>query len=453
MEAIRLCPRLEKINLNVNAISKIEGLEGCERLHELSMKENRLTSVGGLGGLRRLEQLSVDANALADLEGLVELPCLRRLTASENRVREAGDSLRCCTALEHLDLSGNQIQSTHGLHHCEQLRHLSISRNGLEDLVSIAACKQLSHLVASDNKISNFPDVWLSPFIQTLNLSGNKIRSLPRGLHMPALRVLQLQDNRISEVGALTGMDRLEILDLSFNAIDALEQLNSFAQCHSLKKLYLNDNPVSALGESYTAAVATLLPHLTELDSEQVPRSENVLRRFQQSPVCVAALLRQRRLAGNFPLLSTAAGRGHAAWSAGEVFRARALSRAPGPAAAQGSSWQDSARGEWDAASFRLFCRESQSMPPSEATREVHLNFNPRKHQDAPEGSSLYEEALRAAKDRCATRLQSQWRGEIARQHVKRIHSDQKDSRMQKAAVTLQAAYRGRCARCSPHLA
>ena len=453
MEAIRLCPRLEKINLNVNAISKIEGLEGCERLHELSMKENRLTSVGGLGGLRRLEQLSVDANALADLEGLVELPSLRRLTASENRIREAGNSLRCCTALEHLDLSGNQIQSTHGLPHCEELRHLSISRNGLEDLDGIAACKQLSHLVASDNKISRVPDVWLSPFIQTLNLSGNKIRSLPRGLHMPALRVLQLQDNRISEVGALTGMDRLEILDLSFNAIDALEQLNSFAQCHSLKKLYLNDNPVSALGESYTAAVATLLPHLTELDSEQVPRSENVLRRFQQSPVCVAALLRQRRLAGRFPLLSTAAGRGHAAWSAGDVFRARALSRAPGPAAAQGSSWQDSARGEWDAASFRLFCRESQSMPPSEAAREVHLNFNPRKHQDAPEGSSLYEEALRAAKNRCATRLQSQWRGQIARQHVKRIHSDQKDTRMQKAAVTLQAAYRGRCARCSPHLA
>ena len=453
MEAIRLCPSLERINLNVNAISKIEGLQGCERLQELAMKENRLTSVGGLGGLQSLVQLSVDANALADLKGMVELPGLRRFTASENKISEVGDSLQCCTALEHLDLSGNQIQSTKGLHHCEQLRRLLISRNGLEDLGGIAACKQLADLVASDNKISVFPDVWLSPFIQTLNLSGNKIQSLPRGLHMPALRVLQLQDNHISDVGELTGMNRLELLDLSFNSIEGLEQLNSFAHCHSLQKLYLNDNPVSALGETYTAAVARLLPLLTELDSEQVPRVENVLRHFQQSPVSVAALLRQRRLAGRFPLLASAAGRGPASWGAGEVFRVRALCRPAGPALAQGSSWKDSARGEWEAAAYRLFCHESQSMPPSEAAREGHLNFIPGKYQEVPDGPSRYEEGLRAAKDRCATRLQSRWRGEIARRRVKRIRSDQKDTRMQKAAVTLQAVYRGRCARHGPYLA
>ena len=455
MEAIALCPLLRRVNLNVNSISKVEGIRGCKDLLELSMKENRLESLEGIGGLQALKQLSVDANSLVNLEGLADLPCLGRLTASENRIRDVGGCLRSCRALEHLDLGGNHIQSTSTLRHCERLRHLCISRNGLEDLEDIAACRQLVHLIASDNKVSCFPRLWSSPFIQTMNLSGNRIESLPPALHMPALRVLLLQDNRISGLGPFSRMRSLELLDLSFNSVREPGELDSLSRCQKLEKLYLNDNPVATLGANYTRAVASVLPHLEELDNERIGRDENLLRHLQQSPILVARLLLQQRMTGYSPQLAFAGPQDSTATSgAAEEQRACLARRLPGPSPATGERLprKVGVDCEWEAVSYMLFCRESRHAPPEEATRSQHLDFCAEKYQNVQNGPARYVEALGEAKSRCAARLQSQWRGMLARRLVHRIRSDQKDGRLQEAATRLQSAFRGRRVRRGAHL-
>ena len=456
MEAIALCPRLRKVNLNVNSLSKVEGIRGCKDLLELSMKENRLESLEGIAGLHALVQLFVDANSLVNLEGLAELPCLGRLTASENKIRDVGDCLRYCRELEHLDLAGNHIQSTSTLRHCERLRHLCISRNGLEDLEDIASCRQLVHLVASDNKVSGFPSVWCSPFIQTMNLSGNRIESLPPALHMPALRVLLLQDNRISDLGAFGRMGSLELLDLSFNSVQELGELDSLSRCQKLEKLYLNDNPVAALGASYTGAVASVLPHLEELDNERIARDKNILRNLQQSPIRVARLLFQQRMTGYSPLLAFSGPQDSTASSgAAEEQRARLARRLSGPSPATGEVLPRKVKVdcEWEAVTYMLFCRKSRHSAPEEATRSQHLDFCATKYQNVQDGPARYVEALGEAKSRCATLLQSQWRRVLAQRLVQRIRSDRKDYRLQKAATRLQSVFRGRSVRRGANLA
>ncbi len=69
------------------------------------------------------------------------------------------------------------------------------------------------------------------------------------------------------------GFPKLENLSLISNRLNTLEALKPLAASPALRRLYLLNNPVTAL-PNYRVYVAAALPHLTVLDFQKVTQKE-----------------------------------------------------------------------------------------------------------------------------------------------------------------------------------
>eukprot|EP00906_Rhabdomonas_costata_P032369 RCo045605 len=103
---------LRKLWLTENELRDVRGLQGCTSLQELFLDGNEIVSLEGLERLRLLEVLWVSENRLTSLRGLPTLAPLRVLWAGRNILTGGlASSLRECTALQDLNLAGNEVDS------------------------------------------------------------------------------------------------------------------------------------------------------------------------------------------------------------------------------------------------------------------------------------------------------------------------------------------------------
>jgi len=86
--------------------------------------------------------------------------------------------------------------------------------------------------------------------MEVLDVSFNKLTGMPERLGLTYLRSLNLSHNTISNFRGLVGLKFLAILDLSHNQIRSTQELSQVSR--SLRQLYLNDNNISTLDESFT---------------------------------------------------------------------------------------------------------------------------------------------------------------------------------------------------------
>jgi Ran GTPase-activating protein (RanGAP) involved in mRNA processing and transport len=230
------------------------------------------------------------------------LPRLRSLDLSNNQLGAAGAEclagvLGQCTALAHLDLSGNIIragaESLAGvLGQCAALAHLNLSYNGIEAAGAerlagaLAQCPALAHLNLSDNSKINaggaerFAGVLAQcTALSRLDLCGNRIgeggtESLAGVLSQcPALAHLDLMDNYIgfgaeSLAGVLTQWPALAYLNLSFcgiGASGAQRLAGVLGQCAALAHLDLRRNGIGDSGAESLAGVLGQCPALAHL--------------------------------------------------------------------------------------------------------------------------------------------------------------------------------------------
>ena len=450
MKEIRKCRRLTHLDLSVNMIGKIDGLEACRDLQELSMKENKLLSTDGLQHASALQRLALDANLISDLDGLSDLVNLKVLTLNENRLHSLSTSLKFCTNLQQLELSGNFLKATASLHKNQALKKLSIARNMLESLDDIAACPALQNLVANDNKVKVMPKLWASPYIQTLNLSGNQLTEIPAMLHMPNLRFLCVQDNAISRIGGLEGMPNLEVADFSFNSIASVATLLSLSPCHMLAELQLNDNPIASEA-GYADAVGFILPQLKELDNEPCDTARRIEASYAQNlPLCLPhlRLLRGRSACGEFaPFGRGAAARDPAAPPSSLPARPSALSvHALRPAFLA----QERLAETWDANTHRYLFAVGRLKNGRGSKPLKHAD--PAAFQDRFEADPAFWDRSERATERQVVKLQAAWRAFRARRALARLRSAEYGRALELAAVKVQALARGKLVRTGPEL-
>ena len=77
IEGLGNLTNLTWLDLSFNMITVIEGLDKCTKLTDLTLFQNRITKLGGLEQLTELQVLSVGSNQLASLEDSIDY--LRKL--------------------------------------------------------------------------------------------------------------------------------------------------------------------------------------------------------------------------------------------------------------------------------------------------------------------------------------------------------------------------------------
>ncbi|CAM9709984.1 unnamed protein product, partial [Ectocarpus sp. 13 AM-2016] len=113
--------QITKLNLSINAISRVENLERLTRLSNLDLYCNRLGSVpgslDGLALLTRLKDLDISENSITSLRPLLSAPVsLLRLNVANNSVAgvDQVSYLAPLSALTELVLAGNPLAAEDG---------------------------------------------------------------------------------------------------------------------------------------------------------------------------------------------------------------------------------------------------------------------------------------------------------------------------------------------------
>lgn len=145
----RMAATLRKIDLSMNHLRRIEGLETLQNLRELIIANNELENMDGLAKLHNLRSLNLDGNKIRSLRGLRGLRKLERLSLARNLISEAtpADSTEAMLDLRDLNLSGNQIKCVEGAHTYPNLEDLNLSNNPLS-MIFPAAFKSNQSLQA-----------------------------------------------------------------------------------------------------------------------------------------------------------------------------------------------------------------------------------------------------------------------------------------------------------------
>jgi Leucine-rich repeat (LRR) protein len=304
-------PRLRKLLLDGNSLAAAapprpgahagaggyvaDGAGRAHTLHTLSLARNQITAI--------------EAPAAAGGGG----------PASDDPTGGGALATWCGRSLEELRLAGNQLACLAPLRGCCVLRTIDVGRNRLTSLQGLEGAPLLQSLLAPHNLLATFEPSLLAgwPLLQRLDVSSNRLGGvLPRLPPMLHLHTLSLSDN------ALTGLDppragalpQLARLDLSFNEFEDTGLLADLARLPDLAELQLHDTPLAA-SPGYAAAVARLLPGLSELD-----RARPGERRAPAAPAPAAAAAAAGPAAAVQLAAADAAGAG-AGGAAGEAGR------------------------------------------------------------------------------------------------------------------------------------
>jgi len=123
---------LDELDLKMNMITEIKGLEKLTTLRGLYLSRNKITEIKGLNKLTNLETLSLDNNNISEIKGLKSLYNLQVLSISYNQIKELKE-LDYLTNLRNLHLNGNQINEIKGLENLTNLKAIYLNANPILD--------------------------------------------------------------------------------------------------------------------------------------------------------------------------------------------------------------------------------------------------------------------------------------------------------------------------------
>jgi len=263
-------PQLRALVLSGNKINgSLEALKHCPHLEELDLCQNSLTSLDGLRHLKYLSVLKATMNEISDAEDLAHLSMLRVVDLSKNRLTTVPLN---APVLAKLNLYRNSIDSANCLRQLPGLTQLDLGRNKLTELDDISEWTPLLMKVfLYENRLVSLPELHL-PLLTDLWVDNNQLAVLgPLGF-LPSLERLQAKHNCIRSLAQpIAACPLLKTLELAFNQLDATDIPKAVMPLQRLSRLQLNDNPlVTELMEEYRPWILSFSPHLEELDNETV---------------------------------------------------------------------------------------------------------------------------------------------------------------------------------------
>lgn len=275
----RSLSQLLNLDLSYNELEFIPEafLEHLTSLRFLNLSRNCLRAFGAqqAGSLPGLVLLDLSHNSLETLKmGAHALEALRTLSLQHNALQDLPSAtFSGLTSLRGLNLQGNRVKVCSGssqpgspaLPGCvafsglSSLRSLNLVDNELQSLPSGA----FLHTPLAELDLSANPGLEVTPgalagleaSLEVLALQGNGLTEL--WVDLPCfgcLRQLNLAENHLSRLPAWTQAVSLEVLDLRNNSFSLLPGSAMGALEASLRRLYLQGNPLSCCGNGWLAS-------------------------------------------------------------------------------------------------------------------------------------------------------------------------------------------------------
>ncbi|KAK2101002.1 Transforming growth factor beta activator lrrc32 [Saguinus oedipus] len=268
--------QLLNLDLSYNEIELIPDsfLEHLTSLCFLNLSQNCLRAFEARrsGSLPCLMLLDLSHNALEALElGTRALGSLRTLLLQGNALRDLPPyTFANLASLQHLNLQGNRVSPCGGpdepgpsscvaFSSISSLRSLILVDNEIEMLRAGAFLHTpLTELDLSSNPglvVARGALAGLEASLEVLALQGNGLAVLQVDLpYFSCLKQLNLAENCLSHLPAWTQAVSLEVLDLRNNSFSLLPGSAMGGLETSLRRLYLQGNPLSCCGNGWLAA-------------------------------------------------------------------------------------------------------------------------------------------------------------------------------------------------------
>lgn len=244
-----LSDSLESLNLDVNNISKIEGVENKTRIVNLSIANNEITKITGVENLTNLETINLANNNISDITPLKSNSLLMNLDLKGNkgidgnRNNYTGEKLEALNKIsEILDRGGSINLDADKLSLFRNYTKLDFTNCGLVTLESLEGFTELKSLGLRGNNLALEDEKSrqiLSSMtkLQKLDLYGNEVTNVTAINNLKSLKELILGGN--NKVNLTEMEDIISNLD-SLNV--STESLKTLSNCsiNKITKLRLN---------------------------------------------------------------------------------------------------------------------------------------------------------------------------------------------------------------------
>ena len=237
-------------------------------LTELSLaRDTDSEAVAALTGIEHataLEALDLGGNNISNLTPLACLTNLEVLNAAQNQITDASP-LAGLAGLERLYLHGNQIADISSLSAMTGLAGLDVSFNQIADVGALRSLTSLVSLGVGGNQIADLSPLGALSGLEALYLFDNAVADAGALSDLSGLDVLWADGNRITATTALAALSTLGYLDVRYNEIADPSPLEATARTTHTRPQ--NDTPADIPDVSLRAAVQAALG----LNSAQAP--------------------------------------------------------------------------------------------------------------------------------------------------------------------------------------
>ncbi|KAL2932721.1 Leucine-rich repeat and IQ domain-containing protein 1 [Bienertia sinuspersici] len=245
---------LEKLDLSLNSLTSLKGLESCFNLKWLSVHHNKLLSLNGIEALTNLAVLNAGNNNLRSMDEVKNLVELRALILNDNEIA----SISGLDKLIELNTLGRFLMLTPIFDSI----YFLLSRNPIHKVgISMAKLKSIVKISLSSCQLEDIDkSIKDCTGLEQLRLAHNNIKGVMYFLFLSFKQTLPAE---------LAYTKKLQILDLGNNMISRWSDLEALSSLHNLKNLNLLGNPI-AEKVKLLKKVKKLVPSLQILNSKRM---------------------------------------------------------------------------------------------------------------------------------------------------------------------------------------
>lgn len=251
----QFCPRLETLDVRNNELKHLDGAPSAIR--RLSTLNNHLTSFTTWAHLNNLQHLDISGNEVDSLIGLKGLVHLRELKADNNCIRDV-EGIFDLDGLQTLSLKQNGLQSLDFTSaDLRSLRHLDVSQNALQHVDGLQYLPALEEVDFSNNLLKSFPRAAANVYskdegllgLRSLRLAANVLEHVDVS-SLQNLEFLDVDSNKLSSIVNISYLDRLQTLSMRSQLcspnqkVTVAEAIPTFAD---VQHLYLSGNNLATL--------------------------------------------------------------------------------------------------------------------------------------------------------------------------------------------------------------